>query len=241
MTRERLTHAGPFLAALAALLGILLFGLAVVYSLQRQGAVDEELCLQTAANRAATRGIWEGARRLTLKDVTDPVQRAELEAFFDELLEPFPPIVCRDSEPVPVTASAYEPVSYTIPRDPPRRPAQVPAQVPCLPFIPATCPPPPSTPPSTSPPAADDPPQMISLFVDARTRRTVTLGWETAVDEEGIRAYRIYRDSVLRAVAGARARRARAWLPCGLHIYAVEAVDTSGQRDAMSIRVRRRC
>jgi hypothetical protein len=223
-------RATPYLAALAAALGVVLFLLAIVYTFQRQSAVDVKLCRQTVTNRAATRGIWEGARRLSLTGITDPALRAQLDAFFAEILRPYPELECHGSEPVPVTLAEYELASYALP-----------AQIPCIPFIPQTCPPPPSAPPGHPPPASDDPPQMVSLFVDGRTHRTVKLGWETAIDEEGVVAYRVYRDSVRRATTGPRARRAWVWLPCGVHIYAVEAVDTSGQRDALALGVRRRC
>jgi hypothetical protein len=219
------------MAALAAALGVILFLLAVAYTFQRQRDVNERLCRQTVENRAATRGIWEGARRLSLAGITDEAQRAQLDEFFQEILRPYPALRCQGDVPEPTTLAQYELASYRV----------SPVQLPCIPFIPQTCPPPPSAPPSKPPPASDDPPQMVSLFLDGRTRRTVKLGWETAQDEEGVVAYRIYRDSLRRATTGPRARRAWIWLPCGIHIYAVEAVDTSGQRDAMALGVRRRC
>jgi hypothetical protein len=231
MVRSRIQRATPYLAALAATLGVVLFLLSIVYTFHRQSAVDEKLCRQTVANRAATRGIWEGARRLSLGGVTDEAQRAQLDAFFAEILRPYPALSCHGSEPKPAALEELELVSYTTTA----------VFGLCVPFIPATCPPPPSSPPANPPPASDDPPQMVSLFVDGRTRRTVKLGWETAIDEEGIAAYRIYRDSTKRATAGPRARRSWVFLPCGVHVYAVEAVDTSGQRDAMALAVRRRC
>jgi hypothetical protein len=215
------------------LAGVLLFGLAITYTFRQQQSVDRRICQQTVENRDAARGIWEGARRLSLRDVTDDRQREELDAFFEEILRPYPALECRGgTTPKPVSLAArYELASYTEPA----------ASLICLPFLPATCPPPPSEPPPKPPSSSDDPPKMVSLFVDARTRRTVKLGWETAQDEEGIASYRVYRDSVRRATTGPRARRAWVWLPCGFHVYAVEAVDTAGQRDAMNLGVRRRC
>lgn len=232
---------GAYLSGFAALLGILLFTGILALAFARQHSINERLCEQAVDNRDALRGIWQGARRLSLDGVTDPFQRAELNSFFADILRPYPKLECHGATLTPVAAALeLELVSYTI--RPHGKPHPSPAAAaPCIPFLPITCPPPPSQPPPSSPESSDDPPQMVALFVDDRTRRTVRLGWETALDEEGVVGYRIYRDSVKRAFAGPRARRAWVWLPCGLHIYAVEAVDTSGQRDAMSLAVRRRC
>jgi hypothetical protein len=77
--------------------------------------------------------------------------------------------------------------------------------------------------------------------VTATTTR-VTLRWKAATDEEGIAGYRLYRDGKLRAIAGKRARQATFQMPCGRHIFAIEAVDTKGQRsERRSIVLRRRC
>lgn len=227
---EHGTRRGPLLASLAVFVSlVLVVGAFVVWGVQ-QKHVDEAICESIVSNRDATRGIWEGAKALSIAGASSREQRAEISAFFDTLLEPYPPLECVDNSPVPITlGGSYELASYS------------PDQVPCVPFLPFTCPPPPSSGPPQTPPKGDDPPKLPAVFVDRRTRRTVVLGWETAVDEEGIVGYRLYRDSVHVGTAGPRARRAKVYLPCGFHTYAVEAVDTSGQKDALSVRARRLC
>jgi hypothetical protein len=211
-----------------AWLAMCAFLLGGVYRVEMLGArTDRALCEAVVNTRAATRGIWEGARSLALMQARNQTNRDAIRAFFDEILAPYPPLQCVDRKPVPLAASSLVLVSFR--------------QLPCIPSLPFTCPPPPSDPPPQPPAAGDDPPQMDSVFIDRRFRRNIVIGWGTARDEEGIVRYRLYRDSILRASTGPRARRARFWFPCGFHVYAVEAVDTSGQKDALATGAIRRC
>jgi hypothetical protein len=69
-------------------------------------------------------------------------------------------------------------------------------------------------------------------------RRTVLITWDPAKDEGPVR-YWLYRDG--RNVGNTRALAARFLLPCGKHRYRVQAIDTRGQRDSLTITVTRHC
>jgi hypothetical protein len=69
----------------------------------------------------------------------------------------------------------------------------------------------------------------------------VTIEWKGATDDNGIVGYRLYRDGKLRATTGKNARRAQFQMPCGRHLFGVEAVDTAGQRTKKSIVLVRHC
>lgn len=107
---------------------------------------------------------------------------------------------------------------------------------------PTTTEPPTTTTTTTAPPPPDQPPVFTgNLRIVARTTSTVTIAWDAATDDNGISGYRLYRDGVYLAKAGPLARQARFSLPCGSHLFRVEAVDTTGQGTGHSISVSRAC
>lgn len=98
MTSHRVAQFGPYFAATAALLGMLLFVLAGIYTFRQQNHVDAALCQSDVRGRAALRGSWEAARILLVPTADNP---AALNAFFDGILKPIPPLECVDNQPVP--------------------------------------------------------------------------------------------------------------------------------------------
>lgn len=90
---------GPYLAAFAAMIGMLLFILAVVYTFEQQNRVDNRLCIQTVENRDAVRITWDSARTLILARQNDPQSIKDTNMFFDAILQTIPPLECIDNKP----------------------------------------------------------------------------------------------------------------------------------------------
>lgn len=96
----RVNRWGPYVATFAAITGMLLFALAVVYTFQQQSHVNKQLCIQTVENREAHRVTWDAARSLILASQTDPGAIDRTNEFFDAILETIPPLECIDNKPV---------------------------------------------------------------------------------------------------------------------------------------------
>lgn len=93
--------AGPWLAALAAVLGMVFFASAVAYSYRQQQNINHQLCQSAVANRAAIRTTWEAARKIVLEGQDTPEGRQVTNTLFDGILEAIPPLSCVDSNPAP--------------------------------------------------------------------------------------------------------------------------------------------
>lgn len=93
--------AGPWLAALAAVLGMVFFAGAVTYTFRQQEHVNHQLCQSAVANRIAIRTTWEAARRIVLEGQDDAQGRQVTNELFDGILAAIPPLHCVDSNPAP--------------------------------------------------------------------------------------------------------------------------------------------
>jgi hypothetical protein len=69
----------------------------------------------------------------------------------------------------------------------------------------------------------------------------VILRWQPASDDHAVAVYRIFRDGRPLGWVGTHIHRVRVWLPCGTHIYRVQAVDSVGQTGSEQVIVNRKC
>jgi hypothetical protein len=76
----------------------LALSVAALYRLDLSNRVDRELCEQTVENREAIRATWNTARGIFLARSENDT---EINALFDQVLEPIPPLECVDNKPVP--------------------------------------------------------------------------------------------------------------------------------------------
>jgi hypothetical protein len=109
--------------------------------------------------------------------------------------------------------------------------------LPPIPCIPPICIPPLPLPLPIPPGVVDNAPK-ISLRVETKLPRRVLLAWN-ASDDQGIVIFRIYRNGWF--LRDTEARETWGRRPCGETVYRVEAIDTSLQRTADSIKITRRC
>lgn len=96
---QRAENWGPYVAALVATMGFMLFALAGLYTFRQQQHVNAQLCQQTVDNRAATRETWNAARLLVNKG-RDQESQKRTNDFFDAVLRAIPPLKCIDNKPV---------------------------------------------------------------------------------------------------------------------------------------------
>jgi hypothetical protein len=85
------------IAALAAVSFVALT-VAALYRTDLSSRVDRELCKQTIENRDAIRATWNTAREVF---IARGASEEQINALFDEVLRPIPPLTCVDNKPVP--------------------------------------------------------------------------------------------------------------------------------------------
>jgi hypothetical protein len=88
---------------MAGVVGVsfLTLALAGIYSVRQQNHINRELCQSTVDNRAADRVQWTTLRDLVLPTLPDRDSRLEFERLIAGVLQPIPPLECRDNKPVP--------------------------------------------------------------------------------------------------------------------------------------------
>lgn len=89
---------GPYVAALLVLAAMLLLVGSAVYNIDQQRSVDRKICESTVDNRDALRTVFETSRDIFKEDSENP---ALVDAIFERILAPIPPLACVGNQPVP--------------------------------------------------------------------------------------------------------------------------------------------